>query len=156
MALSRCRWNPPRPAADYLARFEAGEPPSVGCFDITLHQTALYDFVSTFLLLGLLLYVGRKVRKPGFLAITYVLWYGTVRFIVDFLRNDRRYLGLTGSQLWAAIIVIVCAYLLIRYRGAPPKWQKAPLPPEKIEEVPLEVAEGDRPTGQTPPIDHST
>lgn len=125
--------QPPLPAEQYMERFNAGNPPSLGCYDITLHQTALYDFVSTLLLLGVLLWVGRKVRKPGFLAITYVLWYGAARFVVDFLRNDRRYLGLTGSQLWAATIVLICLYLLFRYRGAPPKWQRPPAPdPEPV------------------------
>ncbi len=120
--------EPPLPAAQYMERFQAGDPPSLGCYDITLHQTALYDFVSTLMLLGLLLYVGRKVRKPGFMALTYVLWYGSARIVFDFLRNDRRYFGLTGSQLWAATLVIVCAYLLVRYRGAPAGWQRSPEP----------------------------
>lgn len=123
--------QPPLPAEQYMERFNAGNPPSLGCYDIVLHQTALYDFVSTLLLFGVLLWVGRKVRKPGFMAITYVLWYGAARFVVDFLRNDRRYLGLTGSQLWAATIFLLCLYLLIRYRGAPPRWQRPPkAPPE--------------------------
>jgi phosphatidylglycerol:prolipoprotein diacylglycerol transferase len=116
--------QPPRPADEYMALFDAGNPPSLGCYDVTLHQTALYDWISTAGLLALLFVLGRKVRRPGFMAITYVLWYGSARFVFDFLRNDRRYLGLTGSQLWAAILVIVCAYLLARYRGAPPRWQR--------------------------------
>lgn len=124
--------KPPLPAEQYMEAFRAGNPPSLGCYDITLHQTAFYDFVSTLFLLGLLLFVGRKARKPGFMAILYVLWYGSARFVVDFLRNDRRYLGLTGSQLWAATIALICLFLLIRYRGAPPRWQRAPTegPPE--------------------------
>jgi phosphatidylglycerol:prolipoprotein diacylglycerol transferase len=130
--------QPPRPAADYLAAVERGDPPSLGCYDITLHQTALYDFVSTLGLLALLLYVGRKLRRPGFMAIVYVLWYGSARFVVDFLRNDRRYLGLTGSQLWAATLVLLCAFLLIRYRGAPARWLR---PPEPEEEAPGRVEE---------------
>lgn len=122
--------EPPLPAQQYLDAFNAGNPPSLGCYDITLHQTALYDFVSTLGLLGLLLFVGRTARRRGFMAIVYVLWYGSARFIFDFLRNDRRYLGLTGSQLWALTLVVVCAYLLLRYRGAPRRWQRDPEPEE--------------------------
>lgn len=113
--------GPPRPAEDYLSRLAAGEPPSLGCFDITLHQTAIYDFTSTLVLLGVLLYMGRKARNTGLLTIVFVLWYGSMRVVNDFLRVDQRYFGLTGSQIMALLVVGVCLYLLVRYRGAPPR-----------------------------------
>jgi phosphatidylglycerol:prolipoprotein diacylglycerol transferase len=114
---------PPTPAADYMAQLKAGGPPSLGCFDVTVHQTALYDFVSTLVLLGVLLYVGRKARNAGFLSLLFVLWYGTMRMITDFLRVDKRYLGLTGSQIMALLVGLTALYLLARYRGAPPRWR---------------------------------
>jgi phosphatidylglycerol---prolipoprotein diacylglyceryl transferase len=114
----------PLPARIYQQRLEAGNPPSLGCFDLTLHQTALYDLLSTSLLLALLLWLGRKPRNLGFMTIVFVIWYGIMRVITDFLRVDRRYLGLTGSQIWALLAVLACAYLLARYRGAPPRWTK--------------------------------
>jgi hypothetical protein len=56
-----------------------------------------------------------------------------MRVITDFLRVDRRYLGLTGSQITSIVIGLACIYLLARYRGAPPQWQRAPEgPPEQI------------------------
>lgn len=112
----------PQPARAYRQALEAGNPPSLGCFDLPLHQTALYDLVSTTLLLALLLWVGRTARNRGLLTIVFVIWYGIMRVITDFLRVDRRYLGLTGSQLTALATVLVCAYLLARFRGAPPRW----------------------------------
>jgi phosphatidylglycerol---prolipoprotein diacylglyceryl transferase len=112
----------PIAARVYRERLEAGNPPSLGCFDLTLHQTALYDLLSTALLLVLLLWLGRKARNLGFLTIVFVIWYGIMRVITDFLRVDRRYLGLTGSQIWALLAMGACAYLLVRYRGAPPGW----------------------------------
>jgi phosphatidylglycerol:prolipoprotein diacylglycerol transferase len=115
----------PRPASIYRSALDAGEPPSLGCFDLTLHQTAIYDFISTLVLLGVLLYVGRKVRKPGFMILLFTLWYGAMRVITDFLRVDRRYLGLTGSQLMSIAVGLVCLYLLFRYRGAPPRFVPA-------------------------------
>lgn len=110
-----------RPASEYLQGLAAGDPPSMGCFDLTLHQTALYDFLSTIVLLGVLLYVGRQARNRGLMTIVFVLWYGTARFAMDFMRVDRRYAGLTGSQITTLVAVIVCAYLLARHRGAPPR-----------------------------------
>lgn len=113
--------EPPQSAEAY-DRLAETSPPSLGCFDVVLHQTALYDFVSTLLLLGVLLYLGRSLRRPGLLTLVFVTWYGTMRVITDFLRVDKRYLGLTGSQLLALSVVLAALYLLARYRGAPPRY----------------------------------
>ena len=112
----------PTSAQVYMEALNAGDPPSLGCFDLTLHQTALYDFFSTLVLLGMLLWLGRRVRNPGFLIVVFTCWYGAMRLITDFLRVDRRYFGLTGSQLMSLAIGLACLYLLARFRGAPPGW----------------------------------
>jgi phosphatidylglycerol---prolipoprotein diacylglyceryl transferase len=121
----------PQTAAAYHRAAEAGSPPSLGCFDVVVHQTALYDFVSTWALVALLLYVGRKARRTGLLTVIFVLWYGTVRVITDFLRVDKRYFGLTGSQITALTAALICLYLLARFRGAPPRWASPPSGPEE-------------------------
>ncbi|MGH2786983.1 MAG: prolipoprotein diacylglyceryl transferase [Actinomycetota bacterium] len=113
----------------YRQAVAAGEPPSIGCFDVTVHQTALYDFVSSWVLFGVLLWLGRRVKRRGLLAVTFVIWYGAMRVITDFLRVDKRYFGLTGSQITALVLGLVCAYLLARYRGAPPRYAEPPGPP---------------------------
>jgi phosphatidylglycerol:prolipoprotein diacylglycerol transferase len=115
-------------AAEYQAALAQGSPPSLGCFDVAVHQTALYDFVSTLLLLALLLWLGTSVRRPGFMIIVFTAWYGTMRVITDFLRVDKRYLGLTGSQLMSGAAVLACLYLLARHRGAPPRFAGPPEP----------------------------
>lgn len=118
-------------------RLAESSPPSLGCFDVVVHQTALYDFVSTLFLLGLLLFLGRTARKTGLLTLVFVTWYGTMRVITDFLRVDKRYLGLTGSQLLALSVVLVCLYFLVRYRGAPPRFASPASPDaEREEEAP--------------------
>jgi phosphatidylglycerol:prolipoprotein diacylglycerol transferase len=140
-------------AAEAYERLAETAPPSLGCFDVVVHQTALYDFFSTMLLLGVLLYVGRTVRKPGLMTLVFVTWYGSMRVITDFLRVDKRYLGLTGSQLLALSVVLVSLYFLARYRGAPPRWASpAAVPGEP-------TAEGDEIAGKRappPPEDHAT
>lgn len=138
----------PSSAATY-ERLAESSPPSLGCFDVVVHQTALYDFFSTLLLLGVLLYLGRSVRRAGLLTLVFVTWYGTMRVITDFLRVDKRYLGLTGSQLLALTVVLTSLYLLARYRGAPPRYASPP---------PVD-AEGDEKSSATPlppPSDHPT
>lgn len=114
-----------RPASVYRVALDRGEPPSLGCFDLVLHQTAIYDFFSTLVLLGVLLWVGRKIHRTGFMILLFTVWYGAMRVITDFLRVDRRYLGLTGSQITSIVVGLVCLYLLFRYRGAPPRFVSA-------------------------------
>jgi phosphatidylglycerol:prolipoprotein diacylglycerol transferase len=115
---------PPTDATVYLEALRAGQPPSLGCFGLTLHQTALYDLLSTGVLLGVLVWLARRERRVGFLALVFGAWYGTMRVVTDFLRVDKRYFGLTGSQLLALAVVLVSLYLLARYRGGPPRWAK--------------------------------
>ena len=119
--------EPPVPTTAYLDAARGGDAPSLGCFDLVLHQTALYDFFSTLLLLGVLLWLGRTARNRGLLVVTFTVWYAAMRVITDFLRVDQRYLGLTGSQLMSLAVGLVCLYLLIRFRGAPPGWAGPPL-----------------------------
>jgi phosphatidylglycerol:prolipoprotein diacylglycerol transferase len=110
----------PTPAAVYELALEAGNPPSLGCFALTLHQTALYDLASTLVLLGVLVWLERSERRLGFLTLVFAAWYGAMRVATDFLRVDRRYFGLTGSQLLALGVALAALYLLARHRGAPP------------------------------------
>ncbi len=141
----------PVSAATY-ERLADSAPPSLGCFDVVVHQTALYDFVSTILLLALLLYLGRTVRRTGLLTLVFVVWYGTMRVITDFLRVDQRYFGLTGSQLLALSVVVVSLYLLARYRGAPPRWSTPPAPaPAEVLEPPTTESDENAPNPPPPP-----
>lgn len=131
--------EPPLPADQYLEALERGSPPSLGCFNLTLHQTAIYDFLSTLVLLGVLLWLGRRAHKTGFLILVFTIWYSAMRVITDFLRVDKRYLGLTGSQLMTLAVGLTCVALLLRYRGAPPRFADPPGP------------EPGSPTGMTDP-----
>jgi phosphatidylglycerol:prolipoprotein diacylglycerol transferase len=138
----------PPASAETYQRLAESSPPSLGCYDVVLHQTALYDFLSTLLLLGVLLYLGRTLRRTGLLTLVFVVWYGTMRVITDFLRVDKRYLGLTGSQLLALTVVLASLYLLARYRGAPPRFAAAgQADAESDEEPPREAP--------PPPDEHS-
>jgi phosphatidylglycerol:prolipoprotein diacylglycerol transferase len=86
-----------------------------------VHQTALYDLLMAAVLLGLILFFARKPRFDGFLILVFAAGYGVARIIEDFLREDLRHFGLTGSQLTAIVTVVVCLFnLLVRRRT--PKW----------------------------------
>ena len=66
-----------------------------------VHQTALYDQFFAFVVLMVLLRLRRRPHFEGFLAMVFVAGYATSRLIEDFLREDLRHFGLTGSQWWA-------------------------------------------------------
>jgi phosphatidylglycerol:prolipoprotein diacylglycerol transferase len=73
-----------------------------------VHQTALYDF---FIAIGLFLFLrwlSRVPRREGVLICTFALVYGAGRVVTDFLRVDKHFFGLTGSQ-WGAILAMVLA-----------------------------------------------
>lgn len=102
-----------------------------GCIEVgtILHQTALYDLVWSLVIFGILIYLGRKPRGRGFLFLTWAALYASGRVATDFLRVDKTWLGLdlTGSQITSIIVLAVCAYLLVRFRGAPPP-REMPVP----------------------------
>jgi phosphatidylglycerol:prolipoprotein diacylglycerol transferase len=149
--------EPPLPAERYLEALDRGAPPSLGCFNLALHQTALYDFFSTLLLLGVLLWLGRRAHKTGFMILVFTIWYSTMRVITDFLRVDKRYFGLTGSQLMTLTVGLACVALLLRYRGAPPRFARVPEPdPGPSHAPPGEVPGGGEALPAEPPALETT
>ncbi|MDQ1437215.1 MAG: phosphatidylglycerol---prolipoprotein diacylglyceryl transferase [Acidimicrobiaceae bacterium] len=88
-----------------------------------VHQTALYDLILVTVLLAGLLFLRR--RRPdhydGFLISVFGAWYGVQRIIEDFLREDTRHFGLTGSQITAILTVLLCMWHLSFVRRTP-KW----------------------------------
>lgn len=90
--------------------------PTVGCFDTVVHQTALYDLLAALFVLLLLLWLERQPRFDGFFVAAWIYGYGVVRFVGDFARQDRRFLGLTGSQYALMAAVAVVTVWLVRRR----------------------------------------
>jgi len=89
---------------------------------VGVHQTALYDMISATLLFLVLYWLSRSPRRLGVLTLTFGAWYGAGRVVEDFLRVDKRFFGLTGSQWTGLTVSIVCLVTLIaravRGRGA--------------------------------------
>ncbi len=80
-----------------------------------LHQTALYDMVSATLLFLVLYLLSRRDRRLGILTLTFGAWYGAMRVVEDFLRVDKRFFGLTGSQWTGLTVSVVCVATLIAW-----------------------------------------
>ncbi|HEX9766937.1 MAG TPA: prolipoprotein diacylglyceryl transferase family protein [Nitriliruptorales bacterium] len=102
--------------------YPAGAEPTTGCFDVALHQTALYDFGAALVVLLVLLWFERSPRFDGFFLAAAVFAYGTLRFLSDFARNDARIAGMTGSQLAVLGAMAAVAVWLVRKRP----WEDRP------------------------------
>lgn len=97
--------------------FDRASAPTQGCFDVAVHQTALYDGLAALVVLVVTLALVRRRLFPGAVAAGWVLAYAPLRILGDLLREDRRWFGLTGSQ-WAlvAAAVAVLGWLALRRR----------------------------------------
>jgi phosphatidylglycerol---prolipoprotein diacylglyceryl transferase len=106
------------------------------CLGHVVHQTALYDFMLTIVLIVLLLRLRRTPRWDGFLIFVFATYYGVGRVIEDFLREDVRHFGMTGSQWTALVTVLLSLYCLFVRRRTPGwgRWDETPTmaapPPE--------------------------
>jgi len=109
------------------AGVEVGSPCVPGTI---VHQTALYDQIFVFVVLMVLLRLRRTRHFDGFLAMVFVAGYATSRVIEDFLREDLRRFGLTGSQLWALTMLALSLYGLLVLRRTPRwgRWDERPPP----------------------------
>jgi len=88
---------------------------------MVVHQTALYDFLMTIVLLTALLWLRRRVRYDGFLITVFAAWYAVQRIIEDFLREDVRHFGMTGSQ-WTSVVTVLVCLAHIAFVRRTPRW----------------------------------
>lgn len=79
-------------------------PPARALADMGFHDLGWYEFLYLALVMvPVFLLLDRTERTPGFWAAAFLLMYGPVRFMLDYLRVvDPRYLGLTPGQYMAA------------------------------------------------------
>jgi phosphatidylglycerol:prolipoprotein diacylglycerol transferase len=116
-----------------------------------VHQTALYDLLFAAALLAVLVAFERnRPRFDGFLLMVFGTGYGTARVIEDFLREDLRRFGLTGSQ-WAAIATILaCTFTMFVLRRTPRwgRWDERPPASKPASTLDEENATDDRAEAQ--------
>jgi prolipoprotein diacylglyceryltransferase len=65
----------------------------------------------------------KQPRREGLATLLFAIYYGCCRLLEDFLRVDKRFGPLTGSQWTALTVVIVCgavwAYFATSHRPGP-------------------------------------
>ncbi|RCK78979.1 MAG: Prolipoprotein diacylglyceryl transferase [Candidatus Ozemobacter sibiricus] len=91
----------------FMQRFPGTPVPD----DIPVHPTPLYESISAFILLAILL-AGRWTIGPGRRLAFFLAWFGISRFGVEFIRlNPVVWWGLTSDQLlsvgWVALSLLV-------------------------------------------------
>jgi len=90
---------------------------------VGVHQTAMYDMVLAWILFAILWWFIKQPRREGVATLLFAGYYGCCRLLEDFLRIDKRFGPLTGSQ-WTAlgvviIVVIVAVIFAITKRPGP-------------------------------------
>jgi phosphatidylglycerol:prolipoprotein diacylglycerol transferase len=81
---------------------------------VGVHQTAMYDMLLAWILFAILWRFTRSSRREGLATLLFAAYYGGCRLLEDFLRIDKRFGPLTGSQ-WTALGVMIASVLLASY-----------------------------------------
>mgnify|MGYP000856955581 FL=1 len=93
--------NPP--LAALYAKLFPGKPVPV---DIHVHPTPLYESISTFILLAILLLVNWRIGGGRRFAF-FMVWFGVSRFFVEFIRlNPFVYWGMSSSQVLSLLFIL--------------------------------------------------
>lgn len=72
------------------------------------HDHGLYLSINGFLLALAFFFLQKKTRPRGFFIQVFLIWYGIVRFFLDFYRViDRRFMMLTPAQYISLFMVIL-------------------------------------------------
>lgn len=114
-----------------------------------VHQTALYDQMLAAVLLVVLLRLRRSPRYDGFLILIFAAGYACARIMEDFLRDDLRHFGLTGSQMTAIATLAASLFVLVVLRRTPRwgRWDSESSPAESSPAEPPPAPSLAEPTG---------
>lgn len=78
-----------------------------------VHPTQLYEAILGLSIFGFLYTYRPKARFVGQITALYFLLAGTERFLIEFIRTNRKYaLGLTGAQFFSLAMIILGAVLI--------------------------------------------
>ena len=122
-----CCWGKPT-NLPWGVRFSAlGHEVTGVPIDAKLHPTQLYESFAMLIVFFFLLWLHKKKKFSGQVILTYAIIYATVRFLIEFVRDDPRgdilglttLTGLSTSQLIGIMVGIgALITLVIRWRRA--------------------------------------
>lgn len=121
-------WRMCSPAiAEFLAKEGYSEEICQQILDGTLgvHPTFFYESLWNLIGFGLLIFIARNGRRfDGQIFLSYVIWYGVGRTLIEGLRTDSLYFfntGLRTSQLVGILSVVAAVVLMVfRWKTAGP------------------------------------
>ncbi len=90
------------------------------------HDHGLYLSLNGLAMAIVFFWLARKKRPLGIYISVFMIWYGIVRFILDFYRiNEVKYAGLTPGQYLAACLFVAGLWVAFKMRGRKQKqfWQ---------------------------------
>lgn len=84
---------------------------------ISLIPTQLISSAGNFLIAGALIFIAKKQKKPGLIAGLYLVFYGTVRFLIEMLRGDieRGSIGNLSTSQFISIFIVLIGIIFIIY-----------------------------------------
>lgn len=97
---------------------------------IPLHPTQLYESFAMLIVFFFLLWLHKRKKFSGQVILAYAVIYATVRFLIEFVRDDPRgdilglttLTGLSTSQIIGIVVGVgALVLLLLRWRRAEPK-----------------------------------
>lgn len=122
-----CCWGKPTSLPWGVKFTELGHEITGVPTNVYLHPTQLYESFAMFGVFLFLLWLHKRKQFSGQVILVYALLYSTIRFLIEFVRDDPRgdilglttLTGLSTSQL-ISLIVGLCALitLIVRYRRA--------------------------------------
>jgi phosphatidylglycerol:prolipoprotein diacylglycerol transferase len=118
-----CCWGKPTTLPWGVQFTEAGHEITGVPTGIHLHPTQLYESYTMLIVFFFLLWLHKKKKFSGQVILAYVVIYATVRFLIEFVRDDPRgdvfglttLTGLSTSQL-IGLVAGICALVLLIVR----------------------------------------
>ena len=79
------------------------------------HPTQIYESFKNLLIFLILIFLKNKNLKKGTLTWLFVFMYGTLRFFIEFLKEQTSFiLGIPITQILSSIMIVVGLYFLLR------------------------------------------
>jgi phosphatidylglycerol:prolipoprotein diacylglycerol transferase len=96
--------------------------------NVPVQPAAVYEIFCNLVMLGVLLYLARRVQRPGILALVYLFGYTITQFLVFFVRSNVvvNFLGtfILKQAQWTSVVVFILlipiSYLVMRWHYAQP------------------------------------
>jgi phosphatidylglycerol:prolipoprotein diacylglycerol transferase len=120
-----CCWGKPTNLPWGVRFSELGHEVTGVPIDVKLHPTQLYESFAMLIVFFFLLWLHKKKKFSGQVILTYAIIYATVRFLIEFVRDDPRgdilglttLTGLSTSQLIGIVVGFAALVtLVVRWR----------------------------------------